>query len=62
LKVNQVKRLQDSLEKMEHDYNSVVVRNSKLTLELRELKSQMEEGSKEMVKIRNAFKEISRQN
>jgi hypothetical protein len=42
---------------MEHDYNTSVVRNNKLTLEVRELKAQIEEMQKEAAKARNIIRE-----
>lgn len=43
LKTASIKKIQESLVKMEHDYNASVVRNNKITLENRELKTLNEE-------------------
>jgi hypothetical protein len=38
LKTASIKKMQESLVKMEHDYNVSVIRNTKLSLELKEIK------------------------
>ncbi len=43
MKTASIKKMQESLIKMEHEYNASVVRNNRLSLEIREIKGQCEE-------------------
>lgn len=62
LKTASIKKIQESLVKMEHDYNASVVRNNKITLENRELKTLNEEMQKESGKLKNYLKESNKLN
>ena len=62
LKTASIKKIQESLVKMEHDYNVCVIRNNKLSLEINELKGYNEEMQREAVTLKNSLKETNKMN
>lgn len=62
MKTASIKKMQESLIKMEHEYNASVVRNNRLSLEIREIKGQCEEMQRETGRLRNYLRESNKMN